>query len=113
MAYSHKILGQVSATANTLSNVYVVPSSTAAVVNSIHITNTGASNQSYSIAVVPSGEAISASSLPKNFVIRGSMVPANDTAQLDVVLTLPADSVLAANSSSGDLSFSVFGSEIS
>ena len=110
---TYKILGQISATANTLSNVYVVPSSTGAVVNSIHITNTGASNASYSLAVIPAGEEISASSLPKNFIIRGSAVPANDTAQLDVVLTLPADTVLAANASTSALSFSVFGAETS
>ena len=44
MANAYKILGQVTATANTLANVYVVPASTSAVVNSIHVTNLSAGN---------------------------------------------------------------------
>ena len=53
MANAYKILGQVTATANTLANVYVVPAASAAVVNSIHVTNLSASNASFSIAVIP------------------------------------------------------------
>ena len=114
MANAYKILGQVTATANTLANVYVVPASTAAVVNSIHVTNlTPSTNISYSLAVVPSGAAISSTTLPQYFVIRGSVVPAGDTAQLDFPITLPAGAVLAANASSASLSISAFGAEIS
>jgi hypothetical protein len=114
MANAYKILGQVTATANTIANVYVVPASTAAVVNSIHVTNlTSSTNISYSLAVVPSGEAISATTLPQYFVIRGVVVPAGDTAQLDFPITLPAGAVLAANASSANLSISAFGAEIS
>ncbi len=88
MANAYKILGQVTATANTLANVYVVPASTAAVVNSIHVTNlTPSTNISYSVAVVPSGAAISATTLPQYFVIRGAVVPPGDTAQLDFPIT--------------------------
>ncbi len=88
MANSYKILGQISTTANTLSNVYVVPSSTAAIVNSITVTNLSASNVSYSIAAIPSGQVISSSTLPKYFLIRGATVLAGDSAQLDFVMTL-------------------------
>ena len=114
MANDYKILGQVTATANTLANVYVVPTSTAAVVNSIHVTNlTPSTNISYSIAVVPSGQTIGATTLPRHFIIRGSVVPPGDTAQLDFPITLPAGAVLAANASSASLSISAFGAEIS
>jgi hypothetical protein len=113
MPNSYKILGQISTTANTLSNVYVVPSSTAAVVNSITITNLSASNVSYSIAAIPSGQVISASTLPRYFIIRGATIPASDEAILDFVMTLPAGTVLAANSSTSSLSISAFGAEVS
>jgi hypothetical protein len=113
MANAYKILGQVTATANTLANVYVVPASTAAVVNSIHVTNlTSATNISYSIAVVPSGQVISTATLPKHFVVRGVVAPGGDTIQLDFPITLPAGTVLAANASSASLSISAFGAEI-
>jgi hypothetical protein len=112
MANSYKILGQISTTANTLSNVYVVPSSTAAIVNSITVTNLSASNVSYSIAAIPSGQVISSSTLPKYFLIRGATVLAGDSAQLDFVMTLPAGTVLAANGSTSSLSISAFGAEV-
>jgi len=112
MANAYKILGQVTATANTLANVYVVPASSAAVVNSIHVTNLSASNASFSIAVIPSGQVISSATLPKFFVIRGSVVAIGDTAQLDFPITLPAASVLAANASTASISISAFGLEI-
>ena len=113
MANAYKILGQITSTANTLSNVYVVPASSAAVVNSIHVTNTSASNASYSIAVIPSGATIGASTLPQYFVIRGSVIPAGDSAQLDFPITLPAGAVLAANASTANVQISAFGLEVS
>ena len=111
MANNLKILGQVNPTANTQSNVYVVPASTAAIVNAIHVTNLSASNAFYSIIVVPSTDN-SSSPLPKHYIIRGSSVPAYDTAQLDFVMELPAGTVVSANSNQS-LAISAFGVEIS
>ena len=107
----HKILGQINPSANTQTNVYVVPASTSAIVNSIHIDNTGASNATYSVIVVPSAEN-SNLPLPKHFILRGSISPAGDTVILDFPLTLPARTVLAANTNDGSLAFSAFGVEI-
>lgn len=111
MSNQYKILGQVATTANTLSNVYVVGATSAAVVNTINITNLTATNASYSIIVVPSGTNPS-SALPKHFVIRGSTVPASDTVQLDFPITLPAGAVLSANANQS-IAVSAFGVEIS
>ena len=111
MANSFKILGQVNPTANTQSNVYVVPTATAAVVNSINIDNTGTANASYSIIIVPSTDN-STSPLPKHFILRGSIAPSGDTVLLDFPLTLPAGTVVAANTNNGSLAISAFGVEI-
>ena len=111
MANSFKILGQVNPTANTQSNVYVVPTATAAVVNSININNTGAANASYSIIIVPSTDN-STSPLPKHFILRGSIAPSGDTVLLDFPLTLPAGTVVAANTNNGSLAISAFGVEV-
>ena len=111
MANSFKILGQVNPTANTQSNVYVVPTATAAVINSINIDNTGTANASYSIIIVPSTDN-STSPLPKHFILRGSIAPSGDTVLLDFPLTLPAGTVVAANTNNGSLAISAFGVEI-
>lgn len=111
MANSYKILGQLNPTANTQGNVYVVPSSTSAVVSSIIVTNQSASNASYSIIVMPSG-SYSATAANTYFVIRGGTIPATDTATLNFGLTLPTGAVLAANTNSSSISISAFGVEI-
>jgi hypothetical protein len=113
MPNTYKILGQVNPSANTQSNVYVVPAATEAVVNSLTIANQGISNVSYSVIVMPTAEFASPASNGKHFLIRGSSMPGGDTATLTLSLTLPAGAVLAANTNSADLSFSAFGVEIS
>ena len=109
----HKILGQINPSANTQTNVYVVPASTASLINSIHVDNLGAANASYSLIVMPSNEFANPASNGKSFLIRGSTMPGSDTATLTLSLTLPAGAVVAANTNSGSLSFSAFGVEIS
>jgi hypothetical protein len=113
MANVYKILGQVNPTANTQSNVYVVPAATEAVVNSITIANLGSSNVSYSLIVMPSAEFANPASNGKYFLVRGSTMPGADTATLTLSLSLPAGAIVAANTNSGSLSFSAFGVEIS
>ena len=112
MPNTYKILGQVNPSANTQSNVYVVPAATEAVINSITIANQGTSNVSYSVLVMPTSEFANPASNGKSFLIRGSTMPGADSATLTLSLTLPAGAVLAANTNSGSLSFSAFGVEI-
>jgi hypothetical protein len=112
MANALKILGQLNPTANTQGNVYVVPASTAAIVNNITVANQTAANVSYSIIVMPSG-SFSATAANTFFIVRGGIVPASDTATLSLGVTLPAGAILAANSNSGSVSISAFGVEIS
>jgi hypothetical protein len=112
MANALKILGQLNPTANTQGNVYVVPASTAAIVNNITVANQTAANVSYSIIVMPSG-SFSATAANTFFIVRGGIVPASDTATLSLGVTLPAGAILAANSNSGSISISAFGVEIS
>ena len=112
MANALKILGQLNPTANTQGNVYVVPASTAAIVNNITVANQTAANVSYSIIVMPSG-SYTATAANTYFIVRGGVVPASDTATLSLGVTLPAGAILAANSNSGSISISAFGVEIS
>jgi len=112
MANALKILGQLNPTANTQGNVYVVPASTAAIVNNIILNNQAATNSSYSIIVMPSGSYASPAA-NTYYIVRGGLIAASDVATLGLGLTLPTGSILAANTNSGSISISAFGVEIS
>jgi hypothetical protein len=64
MPNTYKILGQVNPSANTQSNIQVVPAATEVVINSIQIANQNTTtNASYSIIVMPSAEFASPASI--------------------------------------------------
>ena len=109
MPNTYKILGQINPSANTQTNVDVVPAATEVVLNSIQISNQSATNASYSLMVMPT---YAASSSATDFVVRGATVPAADTIFLTIGLTANATTVVAANTNSPNVSFSIFGSEI-
>jgi hypothetical protein len=111
MPQSYKRLGAIAPSANTQTNVYVVPASTEAVISTITICNQTSSNASYSLIVMPNGSFASPSS-NVNFIIRGAVVPAADSIILTLGLTANAGTVIAANTNFANVSFSIFGSEI-
>ena len=108
MATTYKVLGQLNPTANTLSNVYTVPSATQAVISTITVCNQSASNASYSISVSNNGVADNAS----HYIIRGGVVPAADSIGITLGLTLDATDQVRCNTNSANISFNIFGSEI-
>ena len=112
MPNTYKILGQVNPSANTQSNLEVVPAATEVVINSIQISNQSATNASYSLMVFPAAEFSSPASNGRHFIIRGGTIPASDAATLTLSLSLPAGAIVAANTNSSSLSFSAFGVEI-
>jgi hypothetical protein len=112
MAQTYKRLGAINPSANTQTNVYVVPAATEAVVSTITICNQSASNASYSLAMMLASEFNSAAPAA-TFLVRGATVPAADSIILTIGLTSNAGTILAANTNSGNVSFSAFGSEIS
>ena len=111
MAQIYKRLGAINPSANTQTNVYVVPASTSVVVSTITICNQSASNSSFSLALMNSSE-FNTSAPAATFLIRGAVVPAADTLVLTMGLTANAGSVFVANTNSANISISAFGSEI-
>ena len=110
MATNYKILGQHNSAANTEATVYTVPAEKETVVSTITIANqTSQTNVSYSISVAPNGEAAN----DKHFIVRGSVVPAADAIALSLGLTLDSSDVVRCNASRDNVSFNIFGSEIS
>jgi hypothetical protein len=112
MAQTYKRLGAISPTANTQTNVYIVPAATEAVVSTITVCNQGTSNILYSLAVMPAGDYASPAG-DKDFIARDVTVPSLDTIILTIGLTGNAGTVFAANTNNTNVSFSMFGSEIS
>ena len=114
MATAYKILGQTLPAANTLSNVYVVPTSTSTIVSTITITNQDTANANVDIIVRPVNEALSA----KHYLLRNVQIPRADTLILSPGLTLNASVILAVNNavSTGEtfanVSFNAFGVEL-
>jgi hypothetical protein len=108
MAITYKILGQLNPTANVLSTVYTVPASNSAVISSIVICNLGANASSFKLAAVPSGNNIS----NQHFMNFDTPIPGSDSIAITIGATLSANDSIRANAASGNISISIFGSEI-
>ena len=109
MANAYKVLGQSAPSATTDTDVYTVPSATEAVISTVVIANRSGSDATYRIAVRPDGATIS----DEHYVAYDITVGAGDSTALTLGITMNAADVLTVQASTADLSFSVFGSEIS
>jgi hypothetical protein len=109
MPQSYEILGQVSPSPNTVTNVYVTGASSSAIVSTITIHNFSDSNSSYSLLVRPINEAEAA----KHFIIRGGIVPARELITITGAVTMNSSAILAANTNGASISFNAYGVEIS
>jgi hypothetical protein len=109
MAYSYKVLAQSAPSAVTNTNVYTVPSSTQAIVSSITVANRSASGTTFRIAIRPAGATLA----NQHYIAYDVTLLANDTTVLTIGVTLAATDVVTVYASTADLSFGIFGSEIS
>lgn len=109
MATAYKVLGQSAPSATTDTTVYTVPSATEAVISSITVANRGTVSATYRIAIRPDGAALA----NQHYIAYDVAINANDTTPLTLGLTMNAADVLAVYASTANLTFGVFGSEIS
>jgi hypothetical protein len=108
MAQAYEILGQISPTANTLTNVFVTGASSSAIVGTITLHNFSDSNTSYSLVVRPINEAIG----NKHFIIRGGILPARELITITGAVTMNSSAILAANTGGSSVSINAYGVEI-
>jgi hypothetical protein len=109
MPETYKILGQVAATANTTHNVYTVPASTQAVISSIVIVNRNVgANCTYRVAAQQAGAALANS----QYLAFDAPIAALDTVALSLGITLGNTDIISVYSANANISFSVFGAEI-
>ncbi len=111
MANTYKRLGAINPSANTQTNVYVIPAATQAVISTVAICNQGANSTTYSLALMDSSQ-FNAAAPAATFLVRNAALSGSDTIFLTVGLTGNAGSVLVANTPNANISFSAFGSEI-
>ena len=109
MAYTYKVLGQSAPSATTNTDVYTVGSGKQAIVSTITVANRSASSRSYRIAVRPAGATLA----NQHYIAYDVALSANDTTALTLGITLTATDVVTVYASTADLSFGIFGSEIS
>lgn len=109
MATSFEVLGQSAPAATTDTDIYTVPSASQAVISTLVVANRSSNDASYRIAVRPSGAAIA----NQHYIAYDVALPKNDTTSITIGITMDATDVLTVQASSADLSFNVFGSEIS
>ena len=108
MATTYKTLGQVNPAAVTATTLYTVPSATQTVVSTISVANLSNTSSTYRIAIQPAGEPLAA----KHYIAYDAVISGNDGKGITYGITLGATDVITVYSSSANLSFNVFGSEI-
>lgn len=109
MATTYKVLAQSAPSATTATNAYTVPSATSAVVSTIVVANRAASPATYRIAVRPAGATLA----NQHYIAFDVTVGASDSTTLTLGITLATTDVVTVYASTANLSFNVFGSEIS
>jgi len=111
MPTTYKILGQVAPLATTDTLLYVVPGSTQTIVSSIIVCNRGTTEATFRVRVAPNG-AVAANS---QYVYYDVPIAMNDTFIATVGITMdPSDTinVYAGGTGSSNLTFQVYGSEL-
>lgn len=108
MPTTYKVLGQVHPAATTDTTLYTVPSATSAVCSTISICNLGAST-TYRIAIRVAGAAIE----DKQYLVYEAAINTYDTVMLTLGITLTATDVVTVRSGTADVTFQLFGSELS
>lgn len=107
---SYKVLGQSSPTASTDTTLYTVPANTECVVSTLTVCNqNGASNVLVRAAVRPNGANISS----EHYIVYDATVAANETFALTFGITMDASDVVTVRSNTGNVSFNLYGTEIS
>lgn len=108
MATTYKVLGQVAPSATTATTLYTAPSATQTVVSTLIVANRSASAATYRIAIRPNAATLA----NLHYIAYDVTVGAGDSTTLTLGLTLDEADVITIYASTADLTFSLFGSEI-
>jgi hypothetical protein len=107
MSTTYKVLGQSAPAANTLTTIYTVPASTTTVCSTLAIANRGVSTF-FRIAVRPANAAIANS----HYIAYDTVISQYDSIFLTLGISLATTDVVSVQATTADVSFSLFGAEI-
>jgi len=105
---TYKVLGQVNPTANTTSTLYQAPAYVSTVISSITVCNQSNTATTFSIAIRPAN----ASLLSQHYLNYNTSLQPYDTIPITIGITLASTDVVDVSSTSSNVSFTAFGSEI-
>jgi hypothetical protein len=108
MTTLYKVLGQEAPSATSPVNIYTVPSNTEAVISTIVVANRASSAGSFRLSVRPAG----ATQADQHYIAYDVPIGANDSTTLTIGITLAETDVITGYASSANMSFNVFGTEI-
>jgi hypothetical protein len=108
MATVYKVLGQSAPSGATDTALYTVPSATSTVVSTLSVCNRGVST-TFRVAVRPAGATLA----DEHYIVYDNFVNAGDAVFLTLGITLAATDVVTVRAGTADMSFSLFGSELS
>lgn len=108
MANAYSVLGQSNPSATTLTDAYTVASSTEAVISTIIVCNRGSAATSYRLSVAVDGAADS----NEQYIAYDIPIHANDTHAWQLGITIDATDKIRVYAAAANLSFNIFGVEI-
>lgn len=111
MPNAYKVAGQVAPAANQDTVLFTVGALKQFLGSTLNIVNrnTAGAMSSFRVAVVPAGETLAA----KHYIEYEKLINARDSKRLTIGMTLNAGDTVVVRASSADLSFTLFGSELS
>lgn len=104
----YKILGQSMPTANTFFDIYAVPAGANAIISTINVCNTTSANVTFRIAVRQANATLTT----RQYVAFDTPLPPLDALALSLGMTLANSDVITAFSTQGNVTFNIFGTEI-
>ena len=107
MTSIYKVLGQLAPTANTVESLYATPYGCSTICSTLTVcAQTVVST--YSILIKEANEAITT----KSYIVKDATLQAGESLLLTIGITLAQNQMIAVSSSSGSVSFVLFGEEI-
>lgn len=107
MANAYKVLGQSAPAATTATTLYTVPASTSAVASTLAVCNRSTST-TFRVAIRPAGATLA----NQHYIVYDNYVNQYDSVFLTLGVTLATTDVVTVYAGSANLSFSLFGTEI-
>ena len=107
MATNYKVLGQSIPSANTNTTLYTCATANGAVCSTLTMCNQGVSTNTR-VAIRPAGATLATS----QYIVYDTLVNANDTMFLTIGVALANTDVVTVYAGTANVSFNLFGSEI-